>query len=326
MRLTRSITAAAIALSTIALATTVVTTTASADPAFVPDANDIVGVGSDTTQYLLNDLATAYNSHNPQRRLASFNATGSASIRIRATVTIARPDGSGAGIKALSARTDIDFARSSRAKKSTDPTNLAFLRYAKDQVRWMGNAHITRPRTLSKAQLSGIYNCRIRNWRQLGGPNLAIVPLVPQAGSGTRSFWADQVGFNGTTLPSCVKDKIGTKLVQEHDPAAVRSAGAGAIAPVSYGRWVKLSAAQKSGVFIGGITNPDVTKFNRDVFNVVKTNAAGVIAPFLADLFGNGRGTTSTGSGLPWICKTEAQPIIKRDGLTPLAAGVCGTK
>jgi ABC-type phosphate transport system substrate-binding protein len=326
MRLTRSITAAAIALSTIALATTVVTTTASADPAFVPDANDIVGVGSDTTQFVLNDLATAYNSHNPQRRLASFNATGSASIRIRPTVTIARPDGSSAGITALSARPTLDFARSSRAKKPTDPTNLAFLRYAKDQVRWMGNARITAPALLSKAQLSSIYNCRIRNWRQLGGPNLAIVPLVPQAGSGTRSFWADQVGFNGTTLPSCVKDKVGTKLVQEHDPAAVRTAGAGAIAPISYGRWVKLTAAQKTGVTWHGITSPDYNKFNRDVFNVVKTNAGGVVPAYLADVFGNGRGTTSTGSGLPWICKTEAQTVIKRDGLTPLGAGVCGTK
>jgi ABC-type phosphate transport system substrate-binding protein len=326
MRPNRSITAVAISLSTIALATTVVSTTASADPGFVPAANDIVGVGSDTTQYVLNDLAKAYNSHSPQRKLASFDATGSASIRIRPTVTIARPDGSGAGIKALSARTDVDFARSSRAKKSTDPTNLAFLRYAKDQVRWMGNNRITRPRTLSKAQLNGIYNCRIRNWRQLGGPNLTIVPLVPQAGSGTRSFWADQVGFNGTTLPSCVKDKVGTKLVQEHDPAAVRSAGAGAIAPISYGRWVKLTAKQQSGVFVGALTSADVKKFNRDVFNVVKTDAAGVVPPYLADLFGNGRGTTSTGTGLPWICKSEAQTIIKRDGLSPLGAGVCGTK
>jgi ABC-type phosphate transport system substrate-binding protein len=326
MRPNRSITAVAISLSTIALATTVVSTTASADPGFVPAANAIVGVGSDTTQYVLNDLAKAYNSHSPQRKLASFDATGSASIRIRPTATIARPDGSGAGIKALSARTDIDFARSSRAKKSTDPTNLAFLRYAKDQVRWMGNNHITRPRTLSKAQLNGIYNCRIRNWRQLGGPNLAIVPLVPQAGSGTRSFWADQVGFNGTTLPSCVKDKVGTKLVQEHDPAAVRSAGAGAIAPISYGRWVKLTAKQQSGVFVGALSSADVKKFNRDVFNVVKTDAAGVVPSYLADLFGNGRGTTSTGSGLPWICKSEAQTIIKRDGLSPLGAGVCGTK
>ncbi|HEY0804127.1 MAG TPA: hypothetical protein VGD84_03645, partial [Pseudonocardiaceae bacterium] len=43
---------------------------------------------------------------------------------------------------------------------------------------------------------------------------------VPQAGSGTRNFWATTLGFSSTTLPSCVHDTIvGTASlpVEEHD-------------------------------------------------------------------------------------------------------------
>jgi phosphate transport system substrate-binding protein len=42
---------------------------------------------------------------------------------------------------------------------------------------------------------------------------------VPQAGSGTRSFWATTLGFNPTTLPACVHDHsvVDGSAVEEHD-------------------------------------------------------------------------------------------------------------
>lgn len=43
-------------------------------PGFLPDANDVVGVGSDTTQYVINTAAQAQASSNPSVRVASFNA------------------------------------------------------------------------------------------------------------------------------------------------------------------------------------------------------------------------------------------------------------
>ena len=55
---------------------------AHADPTFVPVAADIVGVGSDTTQFALTYLAdgnagiAGYNAGRPPRRLVSFDATG----------------------------------------------------------------------------------------------------------------------------------------------------------------------------------------------------------------------------------------------------------
>ncbi|NEA31346.1 hypothetical protein [Streptomyces sp. SID13031] len=75
---------------------------AAADAPFTPDADDLVMVGSDTSQFFENDLATLYNSQTPAsvRRLASFNATGTPNITIRPGVTIPRPYGSGSGIPA----------------------------------------------------------------------------------------------------------------------------------------------------------------------------------------------------------------------------------
>ncbi len=59
---------------------------------------------------------------------------------------------------------------------------------------------------------------------------------VPQAGSGTRNFWAATLNFNATTLPSCVHDTIvGTTPavpVEEHD-GTVYAQDAQALGPFS---------------------------------------------------------------------------------------------
>lgn len=50
--------------------------------------------------------------------------------------------------------------------------------------------------------------------------NQQIDLYVPQAGSGTRSFWASTLGFDPTTLPSCVHDHsvlTPSEQVEEHD-------------------------------------------------------------------------------------------------------------
>jgi len=50
--------------------------------------------------------------------------------------------------------------------------------------------HPTNPiRNLTRAQVTGIYTGRITNWRQLGGPNAAIVPVGRAATSGTFEFF-----------------------------------------------------------------------------------------------------------------------------------------
>jgi len=48
------------------------------------------------------------------------------------------------------------------------------------------NSKVTGVTNLTAAQLKSIYTGQTKNWQQLGGPNLQIVPVSRPAGSGTR--------------------------------------------------------------------------------------------------------------------------------------------
>ena len=329
MRFIRTARTAAIAVGALAVVATSALS-AAADPSFTPDSDDVVIVGSDTTEFALNDLAALYNGRTPApaRKLASFNATGTSPITIRPGVSITRPNGSGAGVTALCTRSDIDSARSSRGRAAGDCADAAFLKYAQDHLTFMVNDDVTPLPNLTDAQLTSIYNCTTTNWNQVGGPDLAIVPLIPQVNSGTRATWAGLVGISSTSLPACVKDNVGGTQVQEHDPTLVK-ATAGSLAPVSEGRWNLLSADQQSGAVLGTITDADTAGYNRNLYQVVKA-PSGVVPDYLADLFGDGFGFSSTG-GTPYICEpadddpatTTGGDVIKANGF--FAISDCGT-
>jgi ABC-type phosphate transport system substrate-binding protein len=333
MRFTRTVRTAAVVAAAMAVAATSALT-ASADPSFAPDADDVVMVGSDTSEFVLNDLSALYNSKTPTpaRKMASFNATGSANITIRPGVSIARPNGSGAGVTALCTRTDISAARSSRAKGAGDCADSRFLKFATDQLRWAANDNTGAVTTLSDAQLTGIYNCTITDWHAINAAIPAgstIKPFIPQINSGTRTFWATQVGINATSLPPCVSDTFGGAPIQEHTVGAI-TATPNAIVPISVGRYNLLAPAAQNGNYLGAISAADATAYDRTLFQVVKA-VNNIIPAYLADLFGNGSGTSSIG-GIPFICQrsdanpatTTAGDVIKANGFLELPVGQCG--
>ncbi|UUZ61566.1 Ig-like domain repeat protein [Nocardioides sp. B-3] len=89
------------------------------------------------------------------------------------------------------------------------------------------------PTGLTEAQIVGIYKGEITNWSAVGGADGAIKPLIPRAGSGTRSFFEGELKrMNGGTgvvpAPSVVP-------VREHDDSAIK-ADPNAVAPFSVGR------------------------------------------------------------------------------------------
>ncbi len=149
-----------------------------------------------------------------------------------------RPNGSGAGIAALTGGYGttsytykgkkhvvpcIDFARSSRPRSSKDPAfgkgGVAFVTLAGDAVTYATTKGSNAPNNLSKAQLAQIFGCTVpakngdpaNTWGALlgskakpGTAKVKIAPVLPQAGSGTLSFWATTaLGLSGTTEPTC---------------------------------------------------------------------------------------------------------------------------
>jgi ABC-type phosphate transport system substrate-binding protein len=221
-----------------AAATTVALTAgpALADPpsGTTPRQTDAVSTGSDTTQYVLDQLSFNFDHANPNAatKLYSWDAVNPKTLAIGDNIVtkkgcdaVARPDGSSAGIAALEANARpngdktnycVDYARSSRARASTDPTctagGVCFVSLAGDAVTWAdrnaASGGTDAPANLSTAQLVKIYECTVTNWKQVGGKNAPILPLLPQTSSGTRQFFLTALGGGTTPITpgACVVD------------------------------------------------------------------------------------------------------------------------
>jgi ABC-type phosphate transport system substrate-binding protein len=250
---------AALAVGAIVAGLVIPASSAVADPA--PGSGDIVGVGSDTVQYLIDFGADGdtsgdggYNSAGNLNRLINFDATPDANARaayaegstsnspislnptivLRAgTHPVLRPNGSGAGIAALDIDSagEINFARMSRPPKASEQATAAattgvgtlrVVQLATDSLA-MATATSTNAPALSTAQLKLIYTCTDTTWNQVGGTSSAtIIPVIPQSGSGTRSTFEGDIGITDSQVGSCVR------VGEENDPYSlyINSAGA----------------------------------------------------------------------------------------------------
>lgn len=296
---------------------------AMADPAQAVAATDITAVGSDTIQFVDDDLATAYNGTNPGRLFDSWDAVNPANGAVHDSVTvkpghaITRPNGSGEGITALLGDSNIDVARSSRGPRDGDQ-GLIFLPFAQDEVRYALSAATATNGVdgLTAAQLNTIYSCgntgSAVKWSDLapGASGDAVQAVIPQAGSGTRSFFEGAIGVTDTTVQAGVASGCITQA-EEHDPTPIAN-NADAIAPFSVARF---KSKVPAGQIALNTTGFDAT---REVYNVVAADpSTGNVAVSLQNLLGDG-GVSSTG----WICTPAAQAIVTNDGFT--AIGNCG--
>jgi ABC-type phosphate transport system substrate-binding protein len=317
MRNTTRLTAAAAATAAGALALSMVLTgSASADPSFTPDADDIVGVGSNTTEFLMQALADKFNADGVggTMRMASFDAEGSATIVLRqGSDPITRPNGSSAGIDELQANSDVSFARSSRGPNASGDEGTSFYPYAKDKLSYVyakPNSNVDPNMTAS--DLFDVYTCGKTDWSDFGQPAGHIQARVPQAGSGTRSFFLASIGETEAQLQAAIAQPDGVcdvGEVEEHDPHAVIGKP-NAIAPFSGARYKTLAPKLKRKVTYAA---NEGAPFNvtRNVYNVIRTADAGSLAKFF--------------DSNSWLCKSDASKrIIKQQGFTKLAASDCG--
>lgn len=281
------------------------TGTAQADPSgVVPAATDVVGVGSDTSQGLLNTLAGHYNTKTPApaNKAYSWDATGSATITPKSgATTITRPNGSSAGISALIAdgtTHNIDYARSSRKPKSDgSEVNYGFIEFARDTVTYATASTTNVPAALTTLDLNTLYGSAA------GSAACNRTAYLPQAGSGTRNFFLESIGL--TAAGTCAKDTFGGAPVQEHNATPLLGDPT-AIAPFSVGRAVGVSGIQVNSVddSVRPATKPNasetarvnpadgqtvttggVVAYDRALFNVIR-KADKTVARF-SSLFGS---------------------------------------
>ncbi len=280
---TKKAVAAVIAASAL-VATGLLSGSASADPQGLPTYRALAGVGSDTTQGVMNGLAEVVKDDSGVKLIASYDATGSATIQTKDTgCTLNRPDGSGAGRTALltsliAADGCVDFSRSSDLSLGATQQSLTYIPFAVDAVSYAINRNSSVPKNLTTAALQAVYRCEVPS----------IVPLLPQAGSGTRKYWLGKMNVTEAQLLtpafSCVKDTKNGQPVQEHDGRSLTAANE--LMPYSVAQYI----AQSYGVIADRRGNADLgsvdgvapitlnTSFSikRDVYNVVPTAKLGV--------------------------------------------------
>lgn len=290
---------------------------AHSDPKFLPDKNDIVGVGADNTMYVLDDLAIAFNKAKigGKSRLASWDATGSATIVPRKGCDeITRPNGANAGIDELQANPCISFARSSRGPNATGDEGTSFYPFAKDKLSYV----YAKPKsnvdlTMDAQDLFAIYTCAKTDWSDFGMPAGHIEAKIPGPGSGIRSYFIAQIGETEQQLQDAINepdDQCSVNEVQQNDPSPVIG-NPNALAPFSYARWVILPKKTKKHIgYAGDVGSP----FNptRSVYNVIRTADTAALGKYF---------DTSS-----WICNdpAAAKIITKKNGFSLLPAGQCG--
>jgi ABC-type phosphate transport system substrate-binding protein len=249
------IAAGAIAASAIALSVG----PALADPpkGVQPKSTDIVGVGSNTIQNLMDQLSVNYNkAFTKGSRLYSWDALNPKTglddniATKKGCADIVRPNGSGAGVAALilnskvSGHFCIDFARSSSPRSSSNPPKakggVVFVALAKDAVTFATNKGSNAPSNLTTADLAAIYNCTATKWNQVGGKSSATIDAqLPQTSSGTRKFFLAEIGV--TAPGSCVNSANGENInnyPEENEGTDPFLQGKNVIYPYSVGAYI----------------------------------------------------------------------------------------
>jgi ABC-type phosphate transport system substrate-binding protein len=138
----------------------------------------------------------------------------------------------------------IDVARSSGGPRAINATNdlatFEYYAFALDAVSWATTSNKA-PGTMTTAQLAAIYDCTTTDWGQLpGGTPGAIQRYIPQVGSGTRSFFLQEVlgKSSSYTPPTGVAGCPDSVLVEENNGTLVADADLDkAILPYSTALW-----------------------------------------------------------------------------------------
>ncbi|MEV0570134.1 hypothetical protein [Dactylosporangium sp. NPDC050588] len=344
------------------LAVAAVTLTVTAAPAAAnPPAGEyrqLAGVGSDTTQDVLNGLGETVTSGG-SKVIASYDARPAGLIKTKTTgCEFNRPDGSGAGRTALKASENdggnvyqgvnvtgcVDFARSSSYGGGSSPQttgNYTYIPFGVDAVSFAVNTDSDLPTSLTFVQLQRIYRCLTT---VVSG--VPVKPLLVQSGSGTRSFWLSKMGIAEADIANgdypCIVQTVNGAPIQEHD-ARVLAGHNDYIMPFSVGQFIAqgnaATIATQTGVVvedrrgtsrIGRVNGlqPIVNgKLNinfrpqliRDVYNVVPTRR--LAEPVIAQTF---VGATSA------VCANQS--VIELFGFgfrttagATLFEGVCGS-
>ncbi|HYK02325.1 MAG TPA: phosphate ABC transporter substrate-binding protein [Thermoanaerobaculia bacterium] len=245
--------------------------------------------GSDTMVILGQRLAEEYMKKNP------------------GAVVQVNGGGSGTGIAALINGT-VDLAQSSRAMKDDEKQKAAKARgseIVEQAVALDGLAvfvHNTNPlQSLSIAQVRDIFQGKVKNWNQIGGPDAPVVLYGRESSSGTYDYFREHVLAKGDFAPA-VQTLQGTAAIINAVGRDKNGIGYGGIAYAKDVRPLGISDEGKAAVAPSEATVADGTyPLSRKLFFYHSQNAPERVTKFVQ-----------------WTLTPEAQALVTRVGYFPL--------
>ncbi|HEV7767911.1 MAG TPA: phosphate ABC transporter substrate-binding protein [Thermoanaerobaculia bacterium] len=263
------------------------TTTDGTAPA--ADSKPLTIKGSDTMVILGQRLAEEYMTKNPGQ------------------VVQVNGGGSGTGIAALINGT-VDLAQSSRPMKDDEKQKAAQARgseiveeaVALDALAVFVNT-ASPVKELTMAQLKDIFQAKVTNWNQLGGPDATIVLYGRENSSGTYDYFREHV-LNKEDFSPRVQTLQGTAAVINAVGNDKNGIGYGGIAYAKEVRPVAVTAEGKPAVAPSEATVADNTyPLSRKLFFYYPQNAPERVTKFAQ-----------------WALTPEAQALVTQVGYFPL--------
>lgn len=209
-------------------------------------------------------------------------------------------DGSSAGIKAVQEEVS-DIGMVSRELKDKEQEGLETSVIAKDAIAVVVNKNNS-VKQLTKQQLQDIYTSKIKNWKDVGGKDLAIVLTTREDGSGTRSAFEEILDLLNEDKSSKIASP---NLVVSNSTGSIIEnvkQKEGAIGYVSLG---SVDASLTTIALDNVIPNDQSIKENKYLlsrnFNLVSKNA-----------------DKKTNEFLDFILSPDGQKIVKEQGFIPL--------
>ena len=79
----------------------------------------------------------------------------------------------------------------------TNPKDYKYRVIGRDKIRVLTHKDVATVKSLSKDQLKSIFTGAITNWKEVGGPDLAITVVFPTKMTGTNKLWQEKIMGGG---------------------------------------------------------------------------------------------------------------------------------
>jgi len=244
----------------------------------------LVIMGSDSMLELTENLAEVYMKNNPGISIYVYGG------------------GTTKGVDALiSGETDICTA--SRNLMPEEAKKLAkyygtiglFFLVAKDALSIYSNPKNT-VKDLTTEQLKGIFSCEIKNWKELGGKDLRIIPVIRNPNSGTHYFFKEHILGGSDYCKDVVVESTTAKVIEyvEANENAIGYGGMGFKGDVANLKINGIEPSEKNA-------QNDTYLLTRYLHFFTSSAPKGAVKDFI-----------------DWVLTPAGQAIIKNSGYIPL--------